>query len=353
MTETTAARVLRQTEAEAVYVVCGYLKRYLTGFSIEDGYVVADRDGVTMYTDARYIEAAEKFFAGKEGFAVRLMAKENAPAKLLKKYKSVGISFELTSLSDYRKLQTLNVRLVDVMPAFNACMAIKTEEELAAIGKACAIAEEGFLKLLPEIREGMTERECAARLEYEMRLGGAEGMSFDTIVAFGANASVPHHETGDTRLRFGDEILIDFGCRKEGYCSDITRTFLFGDDQKHETFKELYGRVLRAHELFKEKFHAGMTGKEGDAIAREYFKKHGLDKYFTHSLGHGIGLNIHEEPRLSPKSSTVFADGMVFSDEPGVYFAGEVGIRIEDTVALQGGTVRSFMHKTDKKLIII
>lgn len=353
MTETTAARVLRQTEAEAVYVVCGYLKRYLTGFSIEDGYVVADRDGVTMYTDARYIEAAEKFFAGKEGFAVRLMAKENAPAKLLQKYKSVGIPFELTSLSDYRKLQTLNVRLVDVMPAFNACMAIKTEEELAAIGKACAIAEEGFLKLLPEIREGMTERECAARLEYEMRLGGAEGTSFDTIVAFGANASVPHHETGDTRLRFGDEILIDFGCRKEGYCSDITRTFLFGDDQKHETFKELYGRVLRAHELFKEKFHAGMTGKEGDAIAREYFKEHGLDKYFTHSLGHGIGLNIHEEPRLSPKSSTVFADGMVFSDEPGVYFAGEVGIRIEDTVALQGGTVRSFMHKTDKKLIII
>ena len=199
----------------------------------------------------------------------------------------------------------------------------------------------------------MTERECAARLEYEMRLGGAEGTSFDTIVAFGANASVPHHETGDTRLRFGDEILIDFGCRKEGYCSDITRTFLFGDDQKHEKFKELYAHVLRAHELFKEKFHAGMTGKEGDAIAREYFKEHGLDKYFTHSLGHGIGLNIHEEPRLSPKSSTVFADGMVFSDEPGVYFAGEVGIRIEDTVALQGGTVRSFMHKTDKKLIII
>ncbi len=353
MSETNAARVLRRTNAEAVYVVRDYLKRYLTGFSIEDGYVIADGEGVTMYTDARYIESARKFFADKPGFSVEEMTAENAPAKRLKKYKSVGIPFALTSYPDYKKLEALNVRLVDAMPALTACMAVKTAEELSAIERACAIAEEGFLRLLPAIRESMTERECAARLEYEMRLAGAEGTSFDTIVAFGANASVPHHETDDTPLRFGDEILIDFGCKKNGYCSDITRTFLFGDDKKHEKFKELYAHVLTAHELFKEKFRAGMTGKEGDALARDYLAGYGLDKYFTHSLGHGIGLNIHEEPRLSPKSGTVFQDGMVFSDEPGVYFAGEAGIRIEDTVTLRGGKVESLMHKTDKKLIII
>lgn len=353
MSESNAARVLQAAGTEAVYTVCGFLKRYLTGFSFEDGCVIADRDGVTVYTDARYIEAAEKFFAGKAGFSVERLTKENAPVKRLKNYRSVGIPYDCTSLSEYRKLQTLNVQLKDAMPAFNGCMAIKTQDELSAIERACAIAEEGFLKLLPAIREGMSERECAARLEYEMCAAGGEGTSFDTIVAFGANASVPHHETGDTRLRFGDEILIDFGCRKEGYCSDITRTFLFGDDKRHEKFKESYAHVLWAHELFKEKFHAGMTGREGDAIAREYLKKYGLDQYFTHSLGHGIGLNIHEEPRLSPGSETVFSDGMVFSDEPGVYFAGEAGIRIEDTVFLQGGKVHSFMHKTDKKLIII
>ena len=353
MPETNASRVLKRTDAEAVYAVCGYLKRYLTGFAIEDGYVIADRGSITMYTDARYIESAQKFFFCYPGFSVEEMTADNTPAKRLKKYKSVGIPFALTSYPDYKKLEELNVQLVDAMPAFTACMAVKTAEELSAIERACAIAEEGFLKLLPEIREGMTERECAARLEYEMRMAGAEGTSFDTIAAFGANASVPHHETDDTPLRFGDEILIDFGCKKNGYCSDITRTFLFGDDKKHEEFKELYARVLAAHELFKEKFRAGMTGREGDALARGYLAGYGLDKYFTHSLGHGIGLNIHEEPRLSPKSGTVFQDGMVFSDEPGVYFAGKAGIRIEDTVFLRDGKVHSFMHRTDKNLLII
>jgi Xaa-Pro aminopeptidase len=138
-----------------------------------------------------------------------------------------------------------------------------------------------------------------------------------------------------------------------GYCSDITRTFLFGDDKKHEEFKHIYGEVLAAHNLVQEKFKAGMTGKQGDAIARDYLKSVGLDKFFTHSVGHGIGLNIHEEPRVSSRSETVFENGMVFSDEPGVYMAGELGIRIEDSVRMEGGNVVSFMGRTKKDLIIL
>lgn len=348
-----AQRVLGLVNAEALYTDRDYLKRYLTGFYIEDGYVIADKDGVTMYTDARYMESAAKFFSSTTNISVEEMTEENRPAKLLKKYTSVAVPFALTPYSEYKKLESLNVRLVDSMPAFTACMAIKTEAELKLIKSACAMAEEGFLKLLPEIKEGVSEREVAALLEYNMRMAGADSVSFDTIVAFGANASVPHHETGDTRLRFGDEILIDFGCKTGGYCSDITRTFLFGDDKKHEEFKKLYEEVLTAQLLFLEKFHSGMTGKEGDAIARDYLKSKNLAQYFTHSLGHGIGLNIHEAPRLSRLGDTVFKDGMVFSDEPGVYLAGKAGIRIEDTVTLSNGKAERLTNKTDKKLVII
>jgi Xaa-Pro aminopeptidase len=173
-------------------------------------------------------------------------------------------------------------------------------------------------------------------------------------VAFGAHAAVPHHETGTTKLCFGDEILIDFGCKVNGYCSDITRTFLFGDDGKHEDFKKAYAAVLKAHELAKEKITAGMTGAEADAIARDYLKEAGYGELFTHSLGHGIGLNVHEFPSVSPRNTTnKLVDGMVFSDEPGVYKAGEYGIRIEDTVSLQNGKVISFMSLTDRNLIIL
>ena len=155
-----------------------------------------------------------------------------------------------------------------------------------------------------------------------------------------------------TKLAFGDIVLIDFGCKVGGYCSDCTRTFLFGDDNKHGQFKQAYQHVLNAHMLVKEKFTAGMTGREGDAIARDYLEKYDLAQYFTHSLGHGIGINIHESPNLSPKSESVFCDGMVFSDEPGVYFEGRFGIRIEDTVTLQNGRVVS-LTDSDKSLIIL
>jgi Xaa-Pro aminopeptidase len=350
--KTNAERVFKKANAEAVFTTCGYMKKYLTGFSFEDGYVLTDSKGTTMYTDARYMESAKKYLADK-GIEAVLITNDNSPEALLKKYKTVAIPFAETSMAEYQKLQKSGATFSDATAAFKEAMEIKTAEEIGYIQKACEIAEDGFLKLLPEIKEGMTESEVAAILEYNMRSLGAYSTSFDTIVAFGANASVPHHETGDRKLCFGDEVLIDFGCKVNGYCSDITRTFLFGDDKKHEEFKHIYGEVLTAHNLVQEQFKAGMTGKQGDAIARDYFKSKGLDKFFTHSVGHGIGLNIHEEPRVSSRSETIFENGMVFSDEPGIYMAGALGIRIEDSVRMEGGKVVSFMGKTDKNLIII
>ena len=274
-------------------------------------------------------------------------------ADILKDYKIVAVSFDETSHSDFLKLEKIGVKLVEADSTLFPLMITKNDWELENIAKACEIAENAFNELLPEIKEGMTETEVAALLEYKMRKLGAQGPSFATIVAFGPHAAVPHHETGNTKLKFGDEILIDFGCKVNGYCSDITRTFLFGDDGKHEEFKKAYNAVLTAHELVKEKLVSGMTGIEADAIARDYLKACGYGDLFTHSLGHGIGLNIHERPSLSIKGEQTLCDGMVFSDEPGVYKVGEYGIRIEDTVTLRNGKVKSFMSKTDRNLIIL
>lgn len=342
---------LQSVGADALYVTCDYLMRYVTGFSAENGVVIVDKDGVTLYTDFRYIEAATKLFAGTE-VTPELFAGRTT-ADFLSKYKTVAISYKETKYSEFLKLSKLGLTLVDADGLLSPLMAVKNECETSCIAKACEIAEEAFLRLLPEIKEGMTESETAALLEYNMRMLGAQGVSFDTIVAFGAHAAVPHHETGNTKLLFGDEILIDFGCKVQGYCSDITRTFLFGDDKKHGDFKKAYSAVLTAHTLVKEKLVSGMTGIEADAIARDYLTAQGYGKLFTHSLGHGIGLNVHEFPSLSPKGSAVLTDGMVFSDEPGVYVQGEYGIRIEDTITLVDGKVKSFMSKTDRNLFVL
>ncbi len=351
MIQTNGKKVMALCGVDAVCTSCEYMIRYLTGFVAENGLVVVDESGTTLYTDKRYIEAAEKLFQGTDVMPT-LYNQQEVLARLAG-YPSVGVSYREISHVEYLALEKAGIRLVDIDEKFSESMQVKNEWELAQIEKACEIAEDAFNSLLPEIREGMTETEVAALLEYKMRKLGAEGLSFETIVAFGSHASVPHHVTGNTKLCFGDEILIDFGCRVNGYCSDITRTFLFGDDGKHEEFKKAYACVLTAHELAKEKIVAGMTGKAADAIARDYLTAQGYGDLFTHSLGHGIGLNVHEAPSLSPKRENILTDGMVFSDEPGVYKAGEYGIRIEDTVTLKDGRIKSFMSKTNRALIVL
>ena len=345
-------RVLEETGADALFVSDETYKRYVAGFLTEGGYALADKSGTYLFTDARYLEAAEKLLTPL-GVHVVESNKENRAEEYLKKYAKVAVPFSEITYAEFLNLQKSGALFADATGALRECAKVKTEGELTAIARACDIAEEGLLKTLPQIKEGMTEREVAALLEYEMRALGADGTSFDTIVAFGAAAAVPHHETGDTKLKFGDEILIDFGCKSLGYCSDMTRTFLFGDDKKHEEFKKAYACVLAAQLKVLDELKAGMTGGDGDKIARDYLEAHGYGKYFTHSLGHGIGLKIHEFPSIRRGGEEVLADGMVFSDEPGVYVAGEYGIRIEDTVTMKNGKAASFMKKVSKQLTVL
>jgi Xaa-Pro aminopeptidase len=254
---------------------------------------------------------------------------------------------QFDSQAVYEKLKSLGFEYKDISSEIQTLASVKTEEEIKYIKKACQIAEKSWKEIIPLIKEGITERELANELEYRFKKYGASGTSFDTIVAFGKNAAVPHHETGDTKLKYGMPILMDFGCVYKGYCSDMTRTFYFGTPTKE--FVRAYNAVLQAHMNVIEQATAGMTGKAIDKIARDTLEQEDLAKYFTHSLGHGIGVNIHEYPWVSPKGENTVENGMIFSDEPGVYVNGKFGIRIEDSMIMENGKPRSFM-KTSKKL---
>ena len=329
-------------------------RTYFLGFHSTAGYVLITKEKTYFVVDNRYLKAAEKALKPK-GIEVVLGADYSFLTRLAeeKGYKTVAIDYGVVTLAGFEALKALGLAYTDASAEIRDLMSVKTEEEIKYIKKACDIAEKAWLDTLPFIKEGVTERQVANELEYNFKKRGASGTSFDTIVAFGKNAAVPHHETGDTRLKFGDEILIDFGCKTQGYCSDMTRTFLFGDDKNHEDFKKAYACVLAAQLKVLDELKAGMTGGEGDAIARNYLEAHGLGKLFTHSLGHGIGLKIHEFPSLRPGGAEVLTDKMVFSDEPGVYLAGSFGIRIEDTVTMLGGKAKTFMKKVSKELTIL
>ncbi len=338
-------------KADGMLTEAADLRAYLTGFESSFGFVYTDAQESLFFTDPRYAEGAKE--ALKNEFIGVMVAKnEDSVFDYIKskKVKKLAVPLERLTHPEYEKLRR-KFKLTDSTPVFREAMSVKSEEELDKIAKACEIAERAYGMLLAELKEGMTENETAGYLEYLMRKCGAQDRSFETIAAFGRNSSVPHHAPDDTRLKSGMPVLLDFGCKVGGYCSDITRTLWFGG-KPDEEFADVYGSVLKAHELAKEQIHAGMKGKDADAIARNYLQSRELDKFFTHSLGHGIGINIHEYPTLSPKGEGVLKDGMVFSIEPGVYFEGKFGIRIEDSVRLENGKVVSFM-KSDKNLLVL
>ena len=329
------------------------LRFYLTGFKSSFGIVYTDAQESIFFTDPRYAEGAKA--ALKNTFIAVEIAKDLSTVLdyvKSKKVRSLAVPYERITLPQLQEFKARRFKLEDSMPAFTRAMAVKSENEIALISEACNIAEKALAQVLAELKEGQTENEVAAALEYYMRRNGAEDRSFETIVAFGKNTSVPHHAPGNAKLAKGMPVLFDFGCKCGGYCSDITRTFLFGKGEAQAEFGRMYQHVYDAHMLAAEKIAAGMTGKEADAVARDYLKRQGIDKFFTHSLGHGIGINIHEFPTLSPNGKDTLCDGMVFSIEPGVYFEGKFGIRIEDSVMLRGGKVESFM-KSDKKLTVL
>lgn len=338
-------------EKEAYLITDEKQRLYYTGYQSTDGYLVLGRGFSYFVIDSRYFHAANKLLS-KKGVKCILGA-GYAPLKTIIEEtgtETLGIDYTKTSLSDYNAFLEAGYKLKDISDEIKEAMKVKSEEDLKKIARACKIAETALKQIIPFIKEGVKEREVAAELEYRMKMLGASGTSFETIVAFGKNSAIPHHVTGETVLKKDMAVLIDFGCVYQGFCSDMTRTFYYGTPSKE--FKRAYAATLKAHVTAAENIKEGALCVEADAFARNVLKEYGFDKYFTHSLGHGIGVYIHEAPALSPRGAGELNENVVFSIEPGVYFNDKFGIRIEDSVTIKGGKVKSFMKFT-KKLVTI
>lgn len=337
-------------KGQAYLITDRLTRKYFCGADIAEGFLLIV-DGLTCFTDARYFSAA-KTVLSEAGVSAKLYGGLSDIKNFLKEIGTEVLfaDYSRTTVKEFEEYKSFGFPVKDCSEKFEKLRSVKTESELINIEKACAIAEKAYYAAIKSIKVGMTETELKEKIENLMVSFGAEGASFETIVAFGANAAVPHHETGNSVLTENVPVLVDTGCKVNGYCSDLTRTAFFG--KPTEKFLKCYNAVLKANELAVENIRAGMTTDKADSIAREYLNENGLGGYFTHSLGHGVGLEIHEFPALSPRKSDELKDGTVFTIEPGVYIDGEFGVRIEDTVVLSDGKVKR-LFTDDKGLLII
>lgn len=324
--------------------------KYLTNLSLDEGYLIV-ADKMTFFVDARCFSQSKVNYE-KIGIETRLLSDFNDIKEFLisLKTENLYIDFSRTTIKEYNFYKQLGFNIKDAEKDIILSRAIKRQEEIENIKKACKIAQNAYYSAIKSIEIGMTERELKSKIEQKILEFDGEGSSFDIIVAFGKNSAIPHHKTSDEKLKENMPILIDMGAIYNGYMSDITRIAYFGNPT--EKFVKLYNEVLKANLLATENIKCGMKTNVADALARDSLKNAGLDKYFTHSLGHGIGLEIHEYPTLSFKKQDTLKENMIFSIEPGIYLEGEFGIRIEDTVLLtKNGIERLFSDS--KELLIL
>ena len=319
---------------------------FLTGFYCTDALCVKTNE-LYLITDKRYTDEAQRAFSGKiidEGSYIK-----NAAELILNSGgKNVGIQGGFLTAQDYIFLQSKGFVITDIANAMQQIRCHKNDEQITCILKAQSITEKAFEAILPRVKAGISEKELRAQLEYYMFAFGADAVAFDSIVASGENGACPHATPSERKLKQGDFITFDFGAKIGGYCSDMTRTVALGKVSDEQ--KTVYQTVLSAHEEAAKMLAPGVKCADVDAKARQKLKKYDLDKFFTHSLGHGVGLEIHELPRLSQGANDVLAVGDVVTIEPGVYISGKMGVRIENMyVITASGSVS--LTKTDKKLI--
>ena len=342
----------KMQEKELDGIIINNLKNvyYLTGFWGSNGTVFISRDRQVLVTDARYIIAAKQEVTGFEIFAER-----DELATIAKIAKDMGLSrigFEdEISVSYYHRMQTAfeGLELVPQTQFVEALRMIKDETEIATIRKACSISDQAFHDALDFIKPGKTEIEIANFLDFRMRELGAAGLSFDTILASGINSSKPHAHPMHKPVELGEAITMDFGCLYDHYVSDMTRTVHVGQVTDEE--REIYDIVLRSNQALIEAAKAGLSRIDFDRIPRQIINDAGYGPYFSHGIGHGIGLDIHEIPYFG-KSEEPIEAGMVLTDEPGIYLDGKYGVRIEDDLLITE-TGCEVLTLAPKELIVI
>ncbi len=343
---------MQEENLDSFLITSPYNLRYLTNFTGTTGLAVITLEKAFFITDFRYTEQAA---AQAQGFEI---IKNVGPifeevADLVQKEGLRELGFEETTVSflEYSVLEEIiDAQLIPISGMIEELREIKDEEEIAIIEKACSIADLAYDHILKMIQPGMTEIEVANQLDFYMRSLGASGVSFETIVASGLRSAMPHGVASKKIIEQGDLITVDFGCYYEGYVSDMTRTFAIGDPG--EQLKEIYQIVLEAQLAVLEVAKPGVTGKQLDAVARDYITKHGYGEAFGHSTGHGIGLEIHEGPNVSVRAEKQFVPGNIITDEPGIYLPGIGGVRIEDDLLITSDGNRVLTH-SPKELIIL
>jgi len=326
--------------------------RYLTGFTGSHAYCVVTGGEVFFLTDPRYEKQAElevkqcRIVVGR-GNLFEEIAKQSRINK-----GRVGFEAEYLAVSAHANLRKLltKAKLVPTHGLVEEISAIKDETEVSAIRKAVEITDNVFRSVLKIVKAGVTESEIAAEITYQQRLQGGEADAFEPIVASGSHSALPHaHATKKTIAR-SDCVVLDFGCRVEGYHSDLTRTVFVGSVPKK--LREIYAVVANAQEEAVQAARSGLTGRTLDAIARRVIRKAGYGRYFKHSLGHGIGLRVHESPRISALSKDVLRPGMVMTIEPGIYVPSLGGVRIEDIVLMNADNCQVLSRAT-KDLVVV
>ena len=334
---------LPEREVDAILVSGAENRRYLSGFSGSAGYLFISGERAHLATDFRYTEQAtaqavhfnvEQVRVGWDWLITQL--KESGA-------KRVGFESQAMTVATYNSLMNAinedselsRIELVPVADMTDGQRSIKDSDELALLQRAIDASDLAMERVCPAITEGMTEREVAWRMEMAMRDAGADGISFDTIVAAGPNGAMAHHMPTDHVIKRGEPIVIDMGAKVGGYCSDITRTVVVGEPD--EMFHKIYNIVLDAQLTAIRDVKTGMNGEEADKLARDVIADAGYGDNFGHSLGHGVGLAVHENPRVSPRSTDPLDVNSVFTVEPGIYLSGWGGVRIEDIVILGEG----------------
>ncbi|WP_128895622.1 M24 family metallopeptidase [Longirhabdus pacifica] len=341
-------RAMEQHQYDAYFITNGYNRTYISGFTGSSGYVLVTKDSAVFFTDFRYMtQAAEqvKHMEIKEhGHHIMADVKEQ-----LDKQNITSLVFEKDTVTysqydSYKQSLGESVKLIPGDAIVNELRFIKDENEINIMKEAALITDAGFEFILTRLRPGVSERQISLELETFMKEKGSVGSPFEIIIASGERSALPHGIASDRILQMNEFVKMDFGACYKGYCSDITRTVVLGTaTEKH---REIYDIVLEAQENALQHLKAGLTGKEGDALARDVITKYGYGDYFGHGTGHALGIEVHENPRLNQVEERLLQSGMAVTVEPGIYLPGFGGVRIEDDVIITDTGIRNLTGAT-------
>jgi Xaa-Pro aminopeptidase len=345
---------IAEHELDGMLITDPLNRRYLSEFSGSAGWLLISAERALLAIDFRYYERA-----AREAPDWRQVHVTTTPTDALIEMvaqtgvRRLGIESDHLTVAQYEEARTKvpDVTLVPVEKMVLPLRATKDQHEIQAISAAVACADAAFAHLCQVIRPGMTEAQIAWELESHMRQHGASAISFPTIVGSGPNGAMPHATASERVVGEGEPIVLDFGASVGGYCSDITRSFCLG--RADERYHEVWQWVLEAQRTVEERLQPGMNGKEADAIAREVFRQVGQEDCFGHGLGHGVGLAIHEDPRMGRLSEKyVLEPGQVLTVEPGLYYPGWGGVRIEDIVVMGESGVEVLTQAPKEPVIV-